>query len=103
MLHPSALIREMCPKTWQQERVEGMVLVGKGFWLVRRGVPSTDAFIVRHEDFPNKELYATKKMVNIIEEGPKEDLFDLDRPSLESSIDSSVVPIGAVLVKFSLR
>ena len=31
-------------------------------------------------------------MVHITEEGPKEDLLDLERPSLESSIDSSVVP-----------
>ena len=47
---------------------------------------------MRHEDLPNKELYATKRMVHIIEEVPKEDLFDLDIPFLDSSIDSAVVP-----------
>ena len=31
MLHPSALIRENWPNTWQGERVEGLVLVGQDF------------------------------------------------------------------------
>ena len=44
--------------------------------MVRRGSPETDAFIVFHEYFPNKELHVTKKMVHIIEEVPEEDLFD---------------------------
>ena len=47
---------------------------------------------MRHEDFPNKELYATKRMVHIIEQGSEEYLFDLDRPSLHSSISLFVVP-----------
>ena len=41
-----------------------MVLVGKDFRVVRRVIPATDALIRRHEDFPNKELYFTKRMVN---------------------------------------
>ena len=49
-----------------------MVLVGQYFWVVRRGSPATDPFIKRHEDFPDKELYATKRMVHITEEGPEE-------------------------------
>ena len=57
-----------------------MVLVGHDFWMVRRESPATDAFIMRCEEFPNKELYATKRMVHITGEGPKEDLFDLERP-----------------------
>ena len=69
-----------------------LVLVGQDFWMVRRGNPATDAFIRRHEDFPNKELYATNRMVHITEEGPKEELFYLERPSIDSSIDSVVVP-----------
>ena len=60
--------------------------------MVRRGSPETDEFIVRHEDFPNKGLYATNRMVHITEEGPKEDLFYLGRPSIDSSIASAVVP-----------
>ena len=74
------------------ERVEGMVLVGQYFWVVRRGGPENDAFIMCHEDFPNKELYATKKMVHITEEGPKEYLLDLEKPYLEYSIASALVP-----------
>ena len=35
------------------------------FWVVNRGSPATDAFIVCHEDLPNKELYSTKRMVHI--------------------------------------
>ena len=31
-------------------------------------------------------------MVHITEEGPEEEIFDLERTSLESSIDSSVLP-----------
>ena len=48
---------------------------------------------MRHEDLPNKELYSTKSMVHIIEEGPKEDPFDWERTSLESSIASKVIPL----------
>ena len=47
------------------------MLVGKNVWVLRREGPATNAFIMRHEDFPNKELYATKRMVHITEEGSK--------------------------------
>ena len=68
------------------------MLVGKYFRVVRRGIPATDTFIMRHEYLPKKELYATKRMVHITEEGPEEDLLDLQRHSLDSSISSEVVP-----------
>ena len=61
------------------------------FWVVRRGGPAADAFIMRHGDFPNKELYATKRMVHITEEDPEGDLLDLERPYLDYIIASSVV------------
>ena len=83
MLHPSALVREKCPKKWQRERVESLVLVGQYFRVVRRGSPATNTFIMRNEDLPNEEVYATKRMVHITEEGPEEDLFDLERYSLD--------------------
>ena len=72
--------------------LEGMVLVGQDFRVVRRGSPETDTFIMRHEDFPNKELYATKRMVHITEEDPEGDLLDLERPYLDFPIVSAVVP-----------
>ena len=71
MLQPSTLIREKWPATRQRERLEGLVLVGRNFWVVRRGSPATNAFIMHNGDLPNKELYATKRMVNIKEEGHK--------------------------------
>ena len=77
-----------------------MVLIGKYFWVVSRGSPATDVFIIRHEDFPNKELYATKRMVHIIEEGPEEDLCYLEIPSLDSPIASAVVPPKEGLDRF---
>ena len=67
------------------------MLVGKDFRVVGRGVPVTDAFIICHEYFQKNELCATKRMVHITEESSKEDLFNLEIPSLESSIDSAVV------------
>ena len=70
MLHLSALIRYKWKNILNRDRVEGVVLVGKYFWVVRMGIPATDAFIMRCEDFPNKELYATKRMVYITEEVP---------------------------------
>ena len=91
MLHPSYLIMDKWLDTRQRERVEGVVLVGKYFRVVRRGSPVTDSFIMRHEDFPNKELYSTKSMVHITEEGSEEYLFDLYRPSLDSSVASALV------------
>ena len=68
------------------------MLVGQYFGVVRRGIPATDAFIMCHEYSPNKELYATKRMVHITEEGPKEEILDLERTYLNSSIASAVVP-----------
>ena len=41
------------------------MVVGKYFRVVRRGSPATNAFIMRDEDLPNKELYATKRMIHI--------------------------------------
>ena len=70
MMHPSAFIRYNWINTWHREMVYWLVLVGKYFWVVRMGIPATDAFIMRCEDFPNKELYATKRMVYITEEVP---------------------------------
>ena len=63
--------------------MEGLVIVGKSFWLVRRGSAETNVFIMRNEDFPNKEIYATKRMVHITKEGPREDLLYLGITSLE--------------------
>ena len=65
MLHPYALIMEKWTNTPHVESVEGMVLVGQDFRVVRKGSPATDAFIIRHEDFPNKELYSIRRMVHI--------------------------------------
>ena len=68
------------------------MLVGKYFRVVKGGSPGTDAFSMRHEYIPNKEIYANKKMVHIKEEGTKEGLFRFERPSLDSSIASVVFP-----------
>ena len=68
------------------------MVVRQDFRLVRRGSTATEKFITCHEDFQIKELYATNRMVNITGEGPEKDLLDLERPSLDSSIASSVVP-----------
>ena len=76
------------------------MVVGQCLRVVRRGGPATDTFITRHEDFPNKELYATKRMVHITEEFLEEELLDLERPSLESSIASSLVPSEEGLDRF---
>ena len=53
VLHPSDLIRGKWSNTWHRERVAGLVFVGRYLWVVRRGIPATDAFIMRHEDLPN--------------------------------------------------
>ena len=47
---------------------------------------------MRREDLLKKEIYANERTVNITEEGPKEDLLNLERPSLDSSVALSVVP-----------
>ena len=59
------------------------MLIWKYFRVMRRGSLATGAFIMRNGDYPNKELYDTKRMVHTTEEGPKEDLFYLDRTPLE--------------------
>ena len=76
-MHPSALISKIWPNIYHRERVEVLVIVGHNFWVVRRGGPATYAFIMRHEDFPNKELYTTNRMVHITEEVSIEEILDL--------------------------
>ena len=51
--------------------MDGLVVGGQDFRVVRRGSPATDTFIMCHEDLPKKELYDTKRMVHITEEDPK--------------------------------
>ena len=68
--------------------MKGLVVVGQHFWVVRRGSPATGAFIMRHEYFSNKELYATKMMLHITEEVTEEDVLYLEQPSPNSSIAS---------------
>ena len=68
--------------------------------MVMRGGPATNLFIIRHEDFTKKELYATKRMVYITEESPKEDLFHLGILFLDSYIASEVVPPEEGVCKF---
>ena len=67
MLHTSDIIIDKLKHTCQMEKAEGLVIVGKDFLVVRMVIPATDAFISRHGDLPNKELYVTKRMVHIIE------------------------------------
>ena len=55
--------------------MDGLVFVEQDVSVVRRGSPATDVFIMRHEDFPNKEIYATKRMVHITKEGSEEDFL----------------------------
>ena len=50
-----------------------MALVRHENCVVRRVITTTDALIMAHLDFSNKEIYATQSMFQIIEEVPKED------------------------------
>ena len=81
MLHPYTLIMEKWTTTPQMESVEGMVLVGQDFRVVRRGSPATDTFIMRHEE---DGAYYTRI--------PQRRPFNLKIPSHDSSIASAVVP-----------
>ena len=58
---------------------------------------------MHHEDSQNKELYTTKRMVHILEEVSEEELFDLEIPSLNSSIASAVLPPEEWVDRFSYK
>ena len=58
---------------------------------------------MRQEDVPNKELYATKRMVHITEECPKGKLLYLERTYLVSSIDSAVVALEEGIERFKVK
>ena len=60
------------------------MLVYHEYHVVRWGSPMTDAFIMTHPDFPNKDIYATYWMVQITEEGLEEYL--LERTEKRSSL-----------------
>ena len=50
--------------------MEVLVLVRHEYRVLRRGSPETNVFIMMHLDFPKKDLYAIKRMVQITEEVP---------------------------------
>ena len=65
-----------------------------------RGGSATNLFIIRYEEFTKKEPYATKRIVHITEESPKEDLFYLGIHFIDSYIASEVVPPEDGVCKF---
>ena len=65
-----------------------------------RGGSATNLFIIRYEEFTKKEPYATKRIVHITEESPKEDLFYLGIRFLDSYMASEVVPPEEGVCKF---
>ena len=51
------------------------MVVRQEYCVMRQEISEIDAFIMMHPDLPNKELYATKRMVQITEEGLEEENF----------------------------
>ena len=72
-LHPSRLVRDKYPNPLPGQRLEGCTVVGQGSRRISGG--HQEAYVVRHPDFGDNDLYATKRWFKVIEEGPDEFIF----------------------------
>ena len=67
IVHLSSLISYKCTNACNKVRLEGLVLVRHDNRVVRRVRTATYTFIMTHPDPPNKEIYATQRLVQIVE------------------------------------
>jgi hypothetical protein len=86
-LHPGRLIQQAYPNMTFHERLEDLVAISYDEKVIRnKAVPCV---VFRHDDFPNVEVYAHKRYVKVLEEGPAADFFNTN-PVVDEVITEEV-------------
>ena len=75
--HPSQPIFDNYPNHLNNHNLDGVVLVEEDVKFVRQGADEIRVLVFTHADFQDKQLYAAKKYIHMIQEGTQEILFVL--------------------------
>ena len=76
-LHPSAYVRDKYPnqdKDWKKNNRTKVIIISQGDKKVNG--KEQGVYFMRSEDFPDKQLHAVKKWVEVTQEGPEASIFD---------------------------
>lgn len=87
-LHPSRLIDEKYPNRRPTDELSGLLELRKEEKTVRTKLQM--CIVMRHEDFPNAELYAVERWVKVTTAAPSR--FVIDPPPEEAKTDEAAVP-----------
>ena len=71
-------MRDTHPNRKKGHKLFGLILVGQEMKVIRRGMEPVNVFTFRHEDIPNKVLYAANRYVYVTVKGPLEPFFQLE-------------------------
>ena len=81
-LHPSAKIRENFPNHTSSEKLGQLIVIAQGVKKVNR--KDQMCLIMRHDLWPNEEIYCVKRWAKIIQEGDPSSFFDAPPPAAEA-------------------
>ena len=103
MIHPSKHIRDKFPNLQDKQRLEDAVVLRKEIKSINRR--EQEAIIFRHDDFADKELYASQRFYRILEEGPTVDYFVHDeeievRAEANNNIGSEMTELYDAIAQF---
>lgn len=99
-MHPRKEITQKYPNPENGHTMDDLVVVKYEKRIVSRKEQMCIFF--RHDDFPNQEIYCTRRWVKVIAEGHKEHFFDLDG-DLVHDVENSGTPVDGVEVPESVR
>jgi hypothetical protein len=84
-IHPSKPVRDLYHHNYQKEKLGDFIITGEAIRIVRRRGPPAPVFLLRHDNWPNEELYVNKRNVTIVAEGSTEHFFSAVIVVLSSS------------------
>lgn len=85
-LHPAKRVDDQYPNREDSGELDGLLVLRKDTKRVKK--KDQGVVVMRHEDFPNEELYCVERWCKVITEGPEASLFDLP-----VAVDEAVAPV----------
>ena len=89
-IHPSKLIRDKYPNRTEQQKLGELTVIRQEVKTVNRKPQM--CIIMRHDIWPNKELYCVKRWVKVMSEGSPSDFFD----TVEATVPEEGVPPNSI-------
>ena len=82
-IHPSKLIRDKFPNSTHQQKLGELI-------AIRQEVKTVNRNVMRHNLWPNQELYSVKMWVKVRSEGVNYDFFDTQEVTIP---DETITPM----------